>query len=365
MRKIVVLVCSFALLLLCAGWGSAAHRIVSERATRSFPPSMQFMQFWGNLLKEHCMDADYRKDTDPSEGARHYINLDSYPGFFSTGTIPHSWQEAVAAYGLSFVLDKGIVPWAIVTAYDTLVACFARHDYDKAVLVASDIGHYVADAHNPMHLTRNFDGQFTGQQGIHYRYETGMINRYDHLILFEGDSVQRITDVNEYVFSWVEENYHYVDSILLADLEAAQASGGTGSTLYYQLLWQQTGAFTTGLLRHASLTLATLIYNAWMDAGSPVFWPSGAEEQAIAGLRLFPVPAGSMVMAEFHLRDAMVVEPVIIDLHGRPLITCPALPFRTGLNRYSFRLDGLEPGIYLVTLKGEKSVSAVKLVVAE
>jgi hypothetical protein len=84
----------------------------------------------------------------------------------------------VARYGRERVVGNGIVPWAIEASLADLTAHFRARDWPRAVAVAADIGHYVADSHQPLHLTTNFDGQETGQSGIHSRYESVMTEIY-------------------------------------------------------------------------------------------------------------------------------------------------------------------------------------------
>ena len=351
------------LLFLLGSWGNRAHRIINERSVLSFPPPMSFMMFWGSILEDHAMDADYRKDIDPSEAPKHYINIDEYPELNLSGSITHGWQEVLAAHGLSFVLDKGILPWATVTAFDTLVQCFVRHDYNKAVLMESDLGHYIGDGHNPLHLTMNYDGQATGQNGIHSRYETSMINRYDDLIVYPGDSVWFIQDVNEHVFAYIEANYAYVDSILIADQYAKHQAGSTSSTLYYQLLWEETGTFTTKLLRQASRNLAALIYTAWVQAGSPVFWPNSiGEKESIGNLCAFPNPSAGAVNISFDVAKETDIGVMIMDGAGRILLEVPAVRFLPGIHTMKTSEETLPPGMYYCILTSGKERSGIRFV---
>ena len=54
--------------------------------------------------------ADERKSQVPGESIKHYIDIDDYPEFF-TGTLPHTFDEMVAMYGLNRVEGNGTVPW--------------------------------------------------------------------------------------------------------------------------------------------------------------------------------------------------------------------------------------------------------------
>ena len=43
---------------------------------------------------------------------------------------------------------------------------------DDVLRTAADLGHYLADAHVPLHTTGNYNGQRTNQTGIHALWET-------------------------------------------------------------------------------------------------------------------------------------------------------------------------------------------------
>ena len=40
------------------------------------------------------------------------------------------------------------------------------------------LAHYIQDAHQPLHATNNYDGQLTGNNGIHARFETALFERF-------------------------------------------------------------------------------------------------------------------------------------------------------------------------------------------
>ncbi|MGC6428813.1 MAG: hypothetical protein ACON4Y_05945 [Flavobacteriales bacterium] len=43
---------------------------------------------------------------------------------------------------------------------------------EQILFICSDLGHYIADANVPLHTTINYDGQLTGQKGIHAFWES-------------------------------------------------------------------------------------------------------------------------------------------------------------------------------------------------
>ncbi len=256
---------SLVLILILCGWGSTGHKIVNQNTTLYFPPQMNEFLVWSSTLVQHASDADNRKNSDPTESPKHFIDIDSYAEFVANHRISQNYDSVVAAHGLTFVTNEGTLPWAIIAAYDTLKNCFARRDFNKAVLIAADLGHYVADSHQPLHITKNYN-----PGGLHSRYESNMLDTYQSQVHCSGGGVQYISNVSDFVFNYIYFNYSYVDSLIIADNAAKAVNSDTRSAAYYQKLWDLTGNFTIALLDSASGRLASLIYTAWTDAGSPL-----------------------------------------------------------------------------------------------
>ena len=304
------------LLLILGGWGQVGHRIINENAVLSFPFQMKAFLNWADQLASHASDADNRKNSDPSEAPKHFIDIDSYAEFVSTGRISRDYDSVVAVHGQSFVLNEGILPWAIIAAEDTLTAAFKRLDWNKAVLTAADLGHYIADAHQPLHLTKNYN-----PGGLHSRYESTMIGKYAGQIKYNGDSASYITDIPAFVFSTIYANYKYVDSLIQADKQAIAFAGDTKSDAYYQKLWELTGTYTDSLFSSASNKLASLIYTAWVNAGSPLPATSGVIDNINSdfGYRLdqnFPNPFNPATLIKYKIPESSFVKISVYNIQG-------------------------------------------------
>ncbi len=263
-RNLICLV--FFSLLFIYGWGASGHKVINRRSTFSLPPSMSFLN-WADSLAAHASDADIRKSTDPNESPRHYIDIDDYPEFIATGRIPQDLDSLIAIHGAGFVYDKGILPFSIMATVDSIKNYFQQQNYHKAMLHAADLGHYVGDGHNPLHITRNYDGQYTNQNGVHSRYETQLINRDSVNIIYNFHDAVYVSDINRYVFDFLYHNYAYVDSVLKCD-SIARAMAGSYNTTYYQIYWQLAGNFTNLLFNNASHFISDLVYTAWVNSGS-------------------------------------------------------------------------------------------------
>jgi hypothetical protein len=107
----------------------------------------------------------------PDEAPRHYIDMDEY-GDSAIFNLPKYWSKAVEKFGEDTLKAHGIVPWHIVRMLNQLKEAFVLIDPVKILRCSAELGHYVGDAHVPLHTTRNYNGQLSGQQGIHGFWES-------------------------------------------------------------------------------------------------------------------------------------------------------------------------------------------------
>lgn len=350
-----------SLLLLClslSSWGSKGHRKISQNFAACLPTQMAFLKpAWTNFIATHASDADNRKSQDPNESPRHYIDINNYPVFLQTGRIPQTYDSIVEQFGSSFVIDQGILPWATLITFDSLKSCFLRRDWSRSAYFAADLGHYIGDGHMPLHITNNYNGQMTGQTGIHSRYESTLVSRYETQIVYPADSIQFIENVGEYVFSYLYEDFRYVDSILLADTYAKNLAGGsTTSDAYYQALWAKSGDFTIRLMRNGSGTLANLIYTAWVQAGSPVIYPNAIEDKENTNqqqlLKVFPNPVSKSICFPFVVSEnSETVSLMIYDSSGNLQDTVISGFMSVGYHEVNKDVQGLAAGVYFCVFK--------------
>ncbi len=297
-------------------WGSKGHYAINNKCPESFPTTMNAFKVWADSLDLHASDADNRKSSDPNESPKHYIDLENYSEFISKGRIASTYDSIITIHGSSFVVSNGTLPWATRSIYDTLKVAFKQLNWHKAMLCASDLGHYVADGFMPLHLSANYDGQKTNQKGIHSRYESDLVYYYlSNLTNYSGFQLNYISNVNKYIFNYIYTNQHYVDSLLNADNYAVKIDA-TYSTPYYSALWSKT-QFTTSLFKNASHSLAELIYSAWLDAGSPPFGSKTQPNEIITpanlNILLFPNPSNG----NFQIIGENNFKIVIFDLMGK------------------------------------------------
>ncbi len=333
----------------------------------SFNDEMAQFNSWLSTLAAHASDADYRKSNDPYEGPKHYIDIDNYAEFLSDGRIAQTLDSAIAIHGSSFVYNNGTLPWATLASFDSLKSCFERRDWDKAVLFAADLGHYVADGHMPLHVTRNYDGQYTGNNGIHSRYESTMINAYISEFNYEGQAATEIEDVRQYIFDYIYVSNGLVDDVLAADDFAKTVNSSTSSTAYKTALWEQTKDFTIPLFSGASHALSELIYTAWLQAGSPVILTDAVftrEGSSIFSIeKIAPNPISHSARINFKLHKATRIQLQVLTLSGQVIETLEEGHKAKGNYSIEWQPVNLQSGVYFILLKSDQHLDIERIVV--
>jgi hypothetical protein len=263
-------------------WGYYAHRLVNRHAVDNLPAAMisddtgNAFGDWRDWLAEHSIDPDENKNNDPLESARHWVNIDSkpvqYPYPFTT--VPRSLPTYLSVFGRS----NGVNPWeGWRDPLERLTEAMRQRDWAEAYREAAWLGHYVADAHTPLHAVANYDGQLsadTRNRGIHSRHESGLVYRYIDNINTSASSATTVSDPVAAAFTALVKSYEVSLVVLAADLKAQDlADDGNFNSAYYAELWRLTGADTQERLDTAARLTASMWYTAWDNAGRPRFTP--------------------------------------------------------------------------------------------
>jgi hypothetical protein len=254
-------------------WGEKGHALINKKAVEALPNEMNGFKKWINYLVEHASDPDKRRDYDSTEFNKHFIDIDYYKEF-RQGNMVKERDKLISLYSDSVVSGMGILPWATLAAFNNLIQAFKEKDRDKALIYATDLGHYVGDAHQPMHNIMNYDGQMTDQKGIHARYEEYMIDRVTRQELdsiIEPVKISYVKDPPDYIFNYITNSNSVAPVLFDADIFAFKEAGNRDNEMYYNLLWFRTKYITKIMFNSSVQDLASLIYTAWVNAGKPSF----------------------------------------------------------------------------------------------
>ncbi|THU41003.1 hypothetical protein FAM09_02495 [Niastella caeni] len=158
--------------IVCSSWGFLVHRTIHQLAIYELPPAMRYF-FHRNMneVVKNSVRPDQRRNKDKTEAPKHYIDLELY-GDSAAWKMPLRWAEAVKKYGKDSLAQCGYLPYYVVTMKERLTAAFRSGNKDSILFYATDLGHYISDAHVPLHVTENYDGQLSGQKGLHSLWET-------------------------------------------------------------------------------------------------------------------------------------------------------------------------------------------------
>ena len=354
------------LAVILISWGGTGHYKISDSASLSFNTQMKDFNAWVSFLRDHASDADYRKSTDATESPKHFIDIDSYSDFVTKGRIPQTLDSVNSIYGSAFVIENGTLPWATKNTFDSLRNCMQRRDFAKAQIFAADLGHYVADGHMPLHITKNYNGQLTGATGIHSRYETTMINAHVSQIVYTGENISEISDVNQFIFDYLYRNNSYCDSVLKADTYAKSLSTDYKSSTYNNALWDKTKGFTIPLFQHASNALAALIYTAWIQAGSPSLINATATDPLAASNAILeqntPNPFATTSLINYTLRENTKVLMQVYDLNGTTIATLVNDTLPEGPHSFEWTPNNIPSGLYYLVLNTGKFIQVKRMV---
>lgn len=190
--------------------------------------------------------------------------------------------------------QHGIVPYYVERLYARLVQEMESQNVEAVLKISADLGHYISDAHVPLHTTSNYNGQFTDQIGIHAFWESRIPELYEtsHFHSLAGRA-RYVPDIREYIWKIVENSYRLVPRVLATE-EKARASIPEQKHFCYEergnnLVRTQCPELTKkymdlmdGMVQERWLesirAVGTVWYSAWIDAGQPELW----EEDFIA-----------------------------------------------------------------------------------
>lgn len=271
-------------------WGFYAHKVINHQAVFLLPPSM--MVFYKpniDFITEHAVDPDKRRYIVAEEGPRHFIDLNMY-GDYPFANLPRKWNEAVEKFGEDSLYKHGIVPWWINIMLQRLTNAFAQKNYAAILKLSAEIAHYVGDAHVPLHTHNNYNGQLTGQQGIHGFWESRIPEllaekNFDYFI----GKAEYIEDPQNFIWQVVLQSASAADSVLLLEKTLTNQFPSDQKFSFEErnglITRQYSSSFTIAYnnilndmvqrrMRQSIFAVACFWYTAWVNAGQPQLEPA-------------------------------------------------------------------------------------------
>ncbi|WP_113653911.1 zinc dependent phospholipase C family protein [Pedobacter namyangjuensis] len=283
MKRLTTIALLIIPFLLCTSWGFFAHRRINQLAIFTLPPDMLgFFKTGHKYITEHAVDPDKRRYLDTLEAPRHYLDVENYEKHIDS--IPEKFNDALAKYGQKKLNENGIVPWQIQRSYYSLVNAFKNHDSLKILKYAADLGHYIGDAHVPLHTTANHNGQLTNQHGLHAFWESRIPELFAGNYNFVVGKAAYIDDPLKQAWKIVKHSHSLVDtvvrfeSILNGSFPSDQKYSFTErnnvvlkqySEAYSKAYQDKMNGMVEKQMRSAIIMIGSYWFSAWVDAGQP------------------------------------------------------------------------------------------------
>jgi hypothetical protein len=258
------------------GWGELGHKIISKAGARNFPDLSIVTPSIIQRLTDSASVPDWRNygsngyPIDIYE-PNHFMDMERLAEF-STHSITHNRDSLFQEYGEAYIRNTvGFLPWVIDSVMTVLTNQMRSQDWNRAWSTAGDLGHYIGDAHQPLHATEHYNGYTkygSGSSGVHSRYESTMINRFQSSILIDSSAVYFIPNPLDTAFASMYQSNSYIDSIYIADQIARSYDAAFGTT-YYDTLWGRVNTFTLLQFHRAAIEYGSYLYTAWVNAGRP------------------------------------------------------------------------------------------------
>ncbi len=185
----------------------------------------------------------------------------------------------------------GIIPYELENQQRRLTQAFKEKDIDKIIRLATDMGHYIGDAHVPLHTTENYNGQMTNQDGIHAFWESRLPELYaDSEYDFLVGQADYIKDKKAFFWKIVKESHRNLEKVLAVEKQLQDEYSKDRQFCYEERLGatvriqceeysreyhNQLGGMVEDRMRASIKAVADCWYTAWVDAGQPYFGKVG------------------------------------------------------------------------------------------
>ena len=287
-RYIIIFLVFFSPSTFLCSWGFFGHKKINRVAVFTIPESSLFQFYKQNIdyVTEHAIDPDKRRYAVIGEAEKHFIDIDHYikKGENPFNVMPRRWNDAIEKFTEDTIKAYGISPWNIQIMLYKLTNAFKEKNLSKILRYSAEIGHYISDAHVPLHATENYNGQFTNQKGIHGFWESRVPELFfDEYDLITGKAIY-IEKPLSHTWGFIEESYFAVDSVLKFERELSiewpddrkfsfEKRGQVTMKVYSRDFSNEYSKRLNGMqerrMKASIKAVGSFWYTAWINAGQP------------------------------------------------------------------------------------------------
>jgi hypothetical protein len=259
-----------------SAWGLEAHAFITRRAIDLLPPELKpFYDAHRDEVALRATDPDLWRTVGWDEDQNHFVDfgVKEY-GDYPFTALPRDLDAAIEKFGAATVKRNGVIPWRASEMFGNLRRAFergARAPFASVdvVVLSGALAHYMQDANQPLHAHVNYDGQLTGNDGIHGRFEAALFDRFQSRLALQPAPAAPMRDPRDAVFGFLLSGYQLVDPILRADTEAV-AGKQVYDDEYFEKLFEKVRPILERRLAESITATAAALIGAWDAAGRPM-----------------------------------------------------------------------------------------------
>lgn len=226
-----------------------------------------------------------------------YMRQELWPGYYmeemsTEVSVAEYWLRTsleVPGYNRLCLVDKftehGIVPYYLEMAVGKLTNAFKSKNMSDILRNSADIGHYIGDAHVPLHTTKNYNGQMTDQVGIHAFWESRIPelfanNTYDYFV----GKAEYIEDFRTYFWDIITDSHAYLNDVLYIEKSLSKTypsdqqycfeerlgvNTRTQCQAYAKAYHEAMQGMVEERMTSSIKAIGDVWYTCWVNAGSP------------------------------------------------------------------------------------------------
>jgi len=259
-----------------SAWGFAGHRFIMARAIDLLPPQLKpFYEKNRDEIVARSVDPDLWRNVGWEDDPNHFVNFGVREyGEFPFVALPRDLESAIDKFGIATLKRNGMLPWRARELFGDLRRTFegfkrgTLYGPSDVILFSGALGHYIQDAHQPLHATNNYDGQLTRNQGVHARFERDLVEKFLPRLRIEPRAPAPMPDARDAAFEALLSSYQQVDPVLKADSEAV-AGKDVYDAEYFEKFFTRVRPVLEARLSAAITATASAFIGAWEQAGRP------------------------------------------------------------------------------------------------
>ncbi len=263
--------------------GFTGHRYIMGRAIDLLPRELKaFYEKNRDEIVARSIDPDLWRNVGWEEDPNHFVNFGvrEYGGFPFVA-LPRDLESAIDKFGMATLKRNGMLPWRARELFASLRRTFegfkrgTLYGPSDVILFSGAVGHYLQDANQPLHATNNYDGQLTGNAGVHARFERDLVEKFLPRLHVVPSAPSPMQNARDAAFDALLASYQKVDAIMKADAQAA-AGKDVYDEDYFEKFFTRVRPILEERLSAAIMATASAFVGAWDQAGRPTVPLEGA-----------------------------------------------------------------------------------------